>query len=228
MLSSGCASVRLRPQTEEPCDGRVHATGLTFIAATPVEVKALRRALPSARVVHAGIALARVREDLGATVISCGLAGGLRAGLPTGTLLIPRTVRRPSGEMLNCDEELVELFAQQARALGIAPVFDPLVTATSIVVGASRREWAQRGYAGVDMESGLLVAPRVAVVRAVLDTPEREISADWRFPVVAMLKPWNWPQAVWLAREAPRAAALAARVAAAAQGIPDEVGIMGQ
>jgi len=188
---------------------------VVIVAATSVERKPLRRVLPQARIVLAGVALANLREDLGDTVLSCGLAGGLRPNLPTGTLLLPREVRRPGGSTLRCDEALVAALAQGARTLGVEPVFDPLLTAESIVNGDKRAYWAQRGYAGVDMETGRLTASRVAAVRVILDTPENEISADWAVPWRALLKPSNWPQARWLAREAPRAAALAAAVVAA-------------
>jgi hypothetical protein len=194
-------------------------TSPTLIAATALEYKPLRRAMPNVRVVQAGIALGRLDTTLGETVVSCGCAGGLRPDLPTGTLLIPREVRRPDGSMLHCDEELVSAFARSARSLGIEPVFDPLLTADHIVRGGERAQWGAQGYAGVDMETGLIDAPHVAAVRVVLDTPQREISADWQRPLLAMLKPWNWPQAIWLARETPRAASLSARVVAGAQGI---------
>jgi hypothetical protein len=202
--------------------------GVTLIAATSLECNALRRVLPEARVVQVGIALASLRTPLGETVVSCGLAGGLRADLPTGTLLIPREVRRPNGAVLRCDRELVEALTEGARSLGIEPVFDALLTADSIVNGAAREMWAAQGYAGVDMETGRIVAPRVAAVRVVLDTPHRELSAEWRTPLRAMLKPGNWPQAVWLARKAPRAARLAALVLGATQGIGGRVRISGQ
>lgn len=201
---------------------------LTFIAATSLEYQALRRKLPHARIVETGIGLARVQTPLGEIVVSCGLAGGLRDGLATGTLLIPREVRRLDGSTLRCDPELIEAFAQGARRLGIEPVFDPLLTAESIVRGAARVQWAAQGYAGVDMETGRIKASRVAAVRVVLDTPQREISGDWQAPLWAILKPWNWPQAFWLAREAPRAAALSAGVVAAAQGIAEGMRITGQ
>jgi hypothetical protein len=200
----------------------------TFIAATPLEFNALRRELRNARIVETGIALRRLQEALGDVVVSCGLAGGLRADLPVGTVLVPREVRRPNGSTLRCDPELVERFALSARNMGIEPILEPLLTADTIVRGSARREWAEKGYAGVDMETGLLVAPRVAAIRVVLDTPRQEISADWERPLVAILKPWNWPQVLWLAREAPRAASLAARVAAGAQGIGKELRITRQ
>jgi hypothetical protein len=192
---------------------------VTFIAATSLECKPLRRAMPRARVVETGIGLRNVREMLGAVVVSCGVAGGLRAGLETGTLLIPRTVRRPDGALLTCDEELVEAFAAAARRLGLEPCFDALVTSEHIVSGAERSTWAAQGYAAVDMETGRVPASRVAALRVVLDTPSRELSTDWASPARALLRPKNWPQALWLAREAPRAANVAAKVAAATQGI---------
>jgi hypothetical protein len=208
----------LRPRAKETLD--MDSPRVTFVAATALECRALRRELPQARVIQTGIALERNRASLGSIVVSCGLAGGLRDDLPTGTLLIPREVRRPSGETLHCDAQLVGLLTARARTLGVEPVFDPLLTSTEIVNGETRAQWAVRGYAAVDMETGLVDAPRVAAVRVILDTPLRELSADWRTPLIAILKPWNWSQALWMAREAPVAAALAARVAAAAQGIP--------
>jgi hypothetical protein len=193
--------------------------GATFVAATGIECAALRRKLHGGRIVETGIALSKVRSALGAVVVSCGVAGGLRDDLPTGTVLVPREVRRPDGSTLHCDDELVDLFAQSCRRLGIEPVVRPLLTASEIVRGGMRARWAAQGYAGVDMETGRIDAPRIAAVRVILDTPQREISGDWASPLLAILKPWNWPQAIWLARDAPRAAALAARVVAGAQGI---------
>lgn len=201
---------------------------VTLIAATSLECNALRRVLPQARVVQVGIALESLKVPLGETVVSCGLAGGLRIDLPTGTVLIPRKVRRPNGDVLVCDRELVEALTQGARSLGIDPVFDAMLTADAIVNGSAREMWAARGYAGVDMETGRIAAPRVAAVRVVLDTPHRELSAEWRTPLRAMLKPGNWPQAAWLAREAPRAARLAALVLGATQGIGGRVRISRQ
>jgi Phosphorylase superfamily len=206
----------------------VEQATVTFIAATSLEFEALRRELPHERIVQTGIALSKVCAGLGDVVVSFGLAGGLRSDLPTGTLLLPREVGRPDGSMMSCDPELIQAFAESARRLGIEPVFDRMLTADVIVCGEARAQWAARGYAGVDMETGLIVAPRVAAIRVVLDTPQREISADWQRPLLAILKPWNWPQALWLAREAPRAVARAARVAAGAQGIGAGMRITGQ
>jgi 4-hydroxy-3-methylbut-2-en-1-yl diphosphate reductase len=169
------------------------------------------------RVVKTGIALVRASPaDLGERVVSCGLAGGLRADLRTGTVLIPREVRRPNGETLQCDAELVNALLESARRLQIEPLTDPLLTSERIVNGADRAQWAALGYAGVDMETGRIAAPRVAAVRVILDTPQRELSSDWLNPRRALRNPRNWPQALWLARAAPSAARLAARIVAGA------------
>jgi len=186
---------------------------VSVVAATSLEARAVRRELPNVRVHETGVALARVSAStLGDAVISCGLAGGLRTDLGTGTVLVPTQVRTPSGEMLPCDDALVAALIDGARRLGHEPVTAPLITSSTIVRGTERAVWAERGYAGVDMESGLITAPRMAVIRVVLDTPLRELSADWLRPATAFLRPKNWPEAWWLAREAPRAAQLAARV----------------
>ena len=186
--------------------------GITFVAATQLEFKALRRELPDARTIRTGIAFAGLREDLGSIVVSCGVAGALRPDLPTGTALIPREVLRPSGDTLRCDGKLVDALAARARSLGIVPVFDPLLTASEIVCGNERAMWARRGYAGVDMESGLIHAPRLAVVRVILDTPERELSDAWLRGLGVIFRPDAWRELPWLARFAPRYARLAASI----------------
>ena len=153
-----------------------------------------------------------LRQAQGDTLISCGLAGGLHHHLHTGTVVIPYEVLRPDGTTLQCDRKLSEMLIAAAKDLGFDTVTDPLVTTTHVVTGSERATWSQRGYAGVDMETGLLTAPRVAAVRVLLDTPLRELSEDWLSPMTAVLKPWNWPQLAWLAREGPRCAARAAEV----------------
>jgi hypothetical protein len=190
---------------------------LTAVTATSVEARAVRREVRGVQVLETGVALARFPARLlSDTVVSCGLAGGLRRDVPAGTVLIPRSVRRPNGEVLECDPDLVQALAVGARSLGYEPLLDPMMTSATIVRGADRQSWANRGYASVDMETGLLYAPRVAAVRVVLDTPLRELSADWLRPVTAILQPRNWSEAFWLARAAPEYALVAASVLNAA------------
>ena len=195
---------------------------LTIVTATAFETKAARRALPGINVIEGGIALAKMtaarREAQGgsAAFVSCGLAGGLRPDLPTGAVVIPNDVLRPDGTTLHCDDELVARLIRAAEAIGVTPVTEPMVTTGAIVAKGERAQWASRGYAAVDMETGLLRAPRVAAVRVILDTPQRELSKDWARPAIAALKPWNWPQLFWLVREGPRCASLSAGVIARA------------
>lgn len=186
---------------------------VTIVAATNVEARAARRLAPAGvHVVECGIALEKHAQFDG-LVISCGLAGGLRAGLRTGTVLVPARVRRPDGSELQCDAAAVEALTRAAVRLGFTVVQDPLVTNSALVYGAERAQWAEQGYAGVDMETGLLQAPRVACVRVVLDTPEREISPAWVQPARAMLQPRAWLDLPFLMREGPRCSRIAARVA---------------
>jgi hypothetical protein len=144
--------------------------------------------------------------------ISCGLAGGLREDIPSGAVLIPQEVVSVDGERRRCDPEFVRALTEAARALGFQPLSQPLLTAPSIVRGAERARWAQHGYIGVDMETALLRSNAVAAVRIVLDTPKQELSDDWERPLTAMMRPWNWPQALWLARFAPGFARRAAQI----------------
>jgi hypothetical protein len=188
---------------------------VTVVAATGLEARAAKAALGNrAHVMQAGIALRGLRTDPGPVVISCGLAGGLSDDLPTGTVLIPRDVRRPDGTILHCDDALVDALVSAARKAGCEPIEAPLLTSARIVRGPDRMRWAQQGYAGADMETGLLRAPRVACVRVILDTPVHEFSAAWESPAMVIFRPDAWLDIPFLARQAPRCAALAARIIA--------------
>lgn len=190
-----------------------------ILAATALEANAVRRAAPHAQLIECGIACARCEpSSLGTIVVSCGLAGGLRDDLATGTVIVADRVRRLDGSDLICDRALVLQLAVAARKAGYEPLVAPIVTTDAVVARALRREWAERGYAAADMESGRIVAPRVAAVRVVLDTPSREISPAWATPLRAFLNPLLWGQALWLAREGPRCARIAAAVVARAFG----------
>jgi hypothetical protein len=154
-------------------------------------------------------------RTFGEVAISCGLAGGLRTQLPTGTVVIPRYVRRPDGTTLTCDPELSELLRSAAKRLGHDPVDDPLFTSRTLVHGSERAKWADE-FAAVDMESGFISATRVACVRVILDTPQREISPVWLHPARAFLSPGAWRDLPFLAREGQRCSRLAAEIIAVA------------
>src|SRR2546429_5554522 len=71
------------------------------------------------------------------------------------------------------------------------------------------------------METGLVLADRVATVRVVLDTPDRELAAAWTRPGRALRSPAAWRELPWLAREGPPCARPAAAGPAAPRRPPD-------
>jgi hypothetical protein len=197
--------------------GTPDASGVTVVTATPLETWAVRRAVRGGRIVEAGVGLGRLpARDIDNAVVTCGLAGAVRRGLPTGSVVIPEKVLRPNGEWVTCDPLLVGDLVAAARALGLEPERGPLGTATTIVRGQGRRSWAERGCVAVDMETGRLTAARIAAVRVVLDTPERDLSEVWGRPVLVFTHPRAWGEALWLCWEAPRCARRAAAVLGAA------------
>lgn len=168
-------------------------------------------------VLQTGIGLSKLHDyRVGEAVVSCGLAGGLRDDLPMGSVLIPNQISRPSGELVRCDSELVEKLRSAARKLGWHAHEGMLLTVKSLVTGSERKAWADRGYWAADMESGLLDAPRLAAIRVILDTPQRDISPEWTEPLRAALRPRLWSQGLWMWRHAPECARRAAAVLAEA------------
>jgi hypothetical protein len=187
------------------------------IAATRLEARAVRRANPGVRVLLTGVAMSRVparpRRGL---VLSCGLAGSVRAEVDTGTVLVPDVVVRPDGSELVCDRRSVAVLRSACLRLGHEPESRRMCTTATLVTGPERALVAAAGCVGVDMETGLLRADRVAAVRVVLDTPERELDPAWGRPLTALARPAAWPQLPWLLANASRCARLAAAVVAAA------------
>jgi hypothetical protein len=180
-------------------------------AATQLEARAAQRELAGidVRVVRTGIGRGGTFDD---AVISVGLCGGLRSGVPSGTVLVPNEIECPDGRRIVCDPELSTRLRDAARQLREDPLNASLVTSATLVRGAERGVLAARGFAGVDMESGLITAPRLAVVRVILDTPEHELSDAWLKPLRVLFRPDAWHELPWLARTAPRYARLAALI----------------
>ncbi len=188
---------------------------IEILAPTLLEYWATRYTLPHARIRWTGVRLAHwkgVRQD--ACVIVCGLAGALAPGLPPGTILIPDEVGLADGRRMQCDPALVQALVKAAHSLHFRPVSMLLLTAQSLIVGAERHVWFQRGFVACDMETGLLAAQnlRVATIRVVLDSPEHGISPDWLRPTKALLQPPLWRELFWLSYAAPLYALRAAHV----------------
>jgi hypothetical protein len=186
-----------------------------ILAPTLVEYWAVRRTLPTAATMWAGVRLARWKGARdGSIVVVCGLAGALVPGLPPGTVLVPEWVGLPDGRTMECDSALVRALVTAAHTLGFPPDTRPLLTAPSLVAGAARQEWAACGFVAADMETGLLVDSnlRLATIRVVLDSPEHGISRDWLRPAHALLRPGLWSELFWLCRVAPPYALRAAGV----------------
>lgn len=192
---------------------------MTVLAATRLEERAVRRALGDAkiRVVRSGVGRGGCFND---AVISCGLAGGLRSGVPPGTVVIAGEIVRPNGDRVACDSELVTKLNEAARALGVKALTAPIVTAATLVRNAARAAWAEQGFAAADMESGLIFAPKLAAVRVILDTPERELSEGWTRPFSFFFSPHMWRELPWLASAAPSYARAAAEIVARSLEMP--------
>lgn len=184
---------------------------MIILTATRLEERAVQRELKgtNARVVRSGVGRGGTFDD---DVISCGLAGGLRRDVPSGTVVIASEVARPTGERVVCDAQFVSALTAAAFALDLAPIVAPLVTTSALVRESGRTIWADRGFVAVDMESGLVFAPRIAAVRVLLDTPERELAEGWLQPWSFLVRPSMWSDLPWLAAEAPRFARLAAQI----------------
>jgi 4-hydroxy-3-methylbut-2-enyl diphosphate reductase len=190
---------------------------LTVITATALETRAVAHVLPSVHIVEAGIALCKLdRADLSGVVVTCGVAGGLGASASTGTVVVPERVSTTDGRECTCDRELRAALLDVARRLQLTVDEGPLLTSPTLVTGSARATWSARGYVAADMETGFLRASRLAAVRVILDTPQRELSELWLHPASVLAHPSVWPQALWLGREGPRCARLAASVLAAA------------
>ncbi|HLJ69295.1 MAG TPA: hypothetical protein VKX16_18215 [Chloroflexota bacterium] len=196
-------------------DGREPAR---IVAATRLEYWAARIAAGGGRVERVGVGFTCVARHITAKpVIACGLAGALVPDLAPGAILIPLEVALTDGSRFACDPQLHRRLVDAARSLGHEPRTEPILTAPGLVTGRARAEWAERGFIAADMESGHLARLGVpfATVRAVLDTPAREISEQW-LGTAALLRPALWVELVWMAYRAPRYALIAARVATAA------------
>ena len=192
------------------------ADGVTLACATAAELRAARRA-------HVGSALVGLGAANGVPegpLVSFGLAGALRDGLPAGTVLDATRVVDGRGEVL-----------WEGQSLGVPGARPATILAAEAIVDSAeeRRLLHERtGADAADLESGPLARTgRLhGVLRVVSDTPERPLSGieagarpgggyDWRGLVRAFVRE---PRGV--ARAASDARRALGRLGAAAEVLP--------
>jgi 4-hydroxy-3-methylbut-2-enyl diphosphate reductase len=170
-------------------------TGGRLLALAPMRVaaRAVAGGAPTAVVARTGIGADRASRSAAVLVSSAsigpgaglppvsavavtGICGALRSGLEPGDLVVATEVRGPAGVVSLPSASL--LAAALSRA-GLRVHTGPVVSIATMVRGRRRAELAATGALAVDMSSASLVAPSwlqpIAVVRAVVDTPNREL-----------------------------------------------------
>ena len=157
---------------------------LLVFAPLRIERAAVRRGLPEALVLHSGMGATRSRAAVLAAagipaeaVAVVGFCGAVSAGLRPGDVVVASEVRGPGG-VTACDARPV---VAALAAFGIESVrVGPVASADHVVRGAERAVLAAEGALAADMESAWLAPAALgrpfAVLRVVLDAPERELS----------------------------------------------------
>jgi len=190
------------------------ADGVTLACATAAELRAARRA----RVRSALVGLGAANGVPDGPLVSFGLAGALRDGLPAGTVLDATRVVDGQGEVL-----------WEGRSLGVSGAREATILAAEAIVDSAderRRLHEQTGADAVDLESGPLARTgRLhGVLRVVSDTPDRPLNGieagarpdggyDWRGLLGAFVRqPRGFTRAASDARRA------LGRLGAAAEG----------
>jgi 4-hydroxy-3-methylbut-2-en-1-yl diphosphate reductase len=165
---------------------------LLLFAPLHVEVSALRRGAPAARIVRTGGGARRARRAAdqagasldGATAVAiAGFCGAVDDRLSPGDVVVASEVIGPGTDRLVLPSGA--LLGAALRQRGLRVHHGPLAGVVHLVRGAGRRALAERGALAVDMESGELARAvaidgrPVAVARVVVDTPARELMS-WK------------------------------------------------
>lgn len=137
----------------------------------------LRSGIGAARARSTALAAARAPAD---AIAIAGFCGAVVRGSRPGDIVVASEVRGPAGVVECSSRPLVAALG----ALGIQRVrVGPIVSADHVVRGAERAALAVEGALAADMESAWLAPAAagrpLAVLRVVLDTPEREIHRPW-------------------------------------------------
>ncbi|MBV9660156.1 MAG: 4-hydroxy-3-methylbut-2-enyl diphosphate reductase [Acidimicrobiales bacterium] len=160
----------------------------------------MAKGAPTARVVRTGAGPVRARRAAQALLSSgpvcsgtgpaalavAGLAGGLREGLAPGTVVVADQVLGADGTVVAMIES-APMVASELRRRGLPVTIGAVVSTQDLVTsGARRAELAGLGAVAVDCETAYLLSPGwpvpTAVVRVVVDTPERELRSFATIP----------------------------------------------
>jgi len=156
------------------------SSGLLVLAPLRIEAFAARR---SSRVLRTGMgekrsraAAARVASMPARAVAVLGFCGALSDDLRPGDVVLASEVRG-NGEPLQCQPS--QRLGKELSGSGLTVREGPIVSVPKMSRGAERARLADDGSIAVDMESAWL-APAAAgrpfaVLRAVVDTPSREL-----------------------------------------------------
>ena len=159
-------------------------TALILLAPLRIEARAVAPALGAGSTLQragmgpkrARAAAARAARTAADAVAVAGFCGALDPALQPGDLVVATEVRGPAGTVA-CPT--AALLAGALRRRGLTVHEGPVVSTTRLVRGDERARLAATGAIACDMESAWLAdgaAGRpLAVVRAVVDTPTREL-----------------------------------------------------
>jgi 4-hydroxy-3-methylbut-2-en-1-yl diphosphate reductase len=165
----------------------VARAGLLVLAPLRFEARAVAaRSGPNTVVARTGSGPARARATAEAlagaahpgAVAVAGVAGALVPDLAPGTLVVADRVIDEQGTLV-ASLQSAGLIAAALQRRGLPAVVGTVATTARIVRGARRSALAATGAIAVDMETTALLtqpwAAATAVVRAVADTPQREL-----------------------------------------------------
>jgi 4-hydroxy-3-methylbut-2-enyl diphosphate reductase len=166
------------------------AQDLLVLCPLRLETRAVSSASAGATVVRTGAGMARAAAaaerlaggSLPAAVAVAGVAGGLVPGLEPGTLVVADRVLDAADGSLVAELPSAALIAAELRRRGLPAVIGTIASSDRLVRGSrARARLAGTGAVAVDMESAAVLRRAwgrpVAVVRAVADTPGRELGS---------------------------------------------------
>jgi 4-hydroxy-3-methylbut-2-en-1-yl diphosphate reductase len=159
------------------------SAGLLVLSPLRIECLAARRGARHSQVLRTGMGPRRARRSAAATaarparaVAVLGFCGALDGSLQPGELVVADELRGPEG-VFECTE--ARGVAAALERAGLPARRGPVVSVTRLVRGRERARLAAEGAIAVDMESAWLAAAAAgrpfAAVRAVVDTPSREL-----------------------------------------------------